>query len=207
MPLDLPTLVSPIQTAVLTMEMQRGVIGDLSSIPQLAEVVAAQGTIGHTGRLLRAARQAGARVVHCTAEFRPDRAGSAANCPILAAARRQPDHLLAGTPSTEVVPELGPAPADIISARSHGMSPFIGTSLDMTLRNLGVRTVVATGVSVNIGVLGMVIEAVNYGYQVVIPTDCVAGVPDEYAQAVLANTLVLLATRTTADQLIAAWKP
>jgi nicotinamidase-related amidase len=205
MPLDLPTLVSPAHTAVLTMEMQRGVIGDLAAVPVLAEVVAAHGTIDSLAGLVVAARLAGVRVVHCTAEFRADGAGSAGNCPILAAARKSPDRLLIGTESTHVVPELGPEPSDLISSRMHGMTPFTGTSLDVTLRNLGVRTVVATGVSVNIGVLGMVIGAVDLGYQVVVPTDCVAGVPDDYVEAVLTNTLGFLATLTTSERLLAAW--
>ena len=38
-------------------------------------------------------------------------------------------------------------------------------------------TVVATGVSVNLGVLGLAIEACNLGYQVVVPRDAVAGHP------------------------------
>ncbi len=205
MPLDLPALVSPAQTAVLTMEMQRGVIGDLAVVPMLGEVVASQGTIGHLARLLAGARRSGVRVVHCTAARRADGAGSVDNCPMLAAARRHPERLLIGTASSEVVPGLGPADSDIVSPRVHGMSPFTGTSLDMTLRNLGVRTVIATGVSLNIGVVGMVIEAVNLGYQVVVPTDCVAGVPTDYAEAVLSNTIAFLATRTTADGVLKAW--
>jgi len=205
MPFDLASVVSPSHTAVLTMEMQRGVIGDLAAVPVLADAVAAQGTIGNVARLVHAARHAGVRVVHCTAEFRADGAGSKGNAPVLAAARREPDRLLIGTPTVDVVPELGPEPADIISSRVHGMTPFTGTSLDVELRNLGITTVIATGVSVNIGIVGMVIEAVGLGYQVVIPTDCVAGVPEDYAQAVLNNTLVLLSTLTTADKLIDIW--
>jgi nicotinamidase-related amidase len=48
-------------------------------------------------------------------------------------------------------------------------------------------------------------DAVNAGYQMVMPRDAVAGVPEEYAQAVLDNTVALLATLTTTDDLIAAW--
>jgi nicotinamidase-related amidase len=205
MPLDLHTLVSPTKTAVLTMEMQRGVIGDLATVPALAGVVEKHRTVDHVARLVAGARQAGVRVVHCTAERRADDAGSVVNCPMLAIAARDPERLLIGTASAQVVPELGPADSDLVSPRVHGMSPFAGTSLDITLRNLGVSTVVATGVSLNIGVLGMVIEAVNLGYQVVVPTDCVAGVPDDYAEAVLANSVAFLATRTTADRLLEVW--
>jgi nicotinamidase-related amidase len=205
MPVDLSSLTAPSHTAVLTMELQRGVTGDLAAIADLASVVAANGMIDHCARLLDAARAAGVRVVHCTAEFRPDRAGSATNSPMLAVMMRQPNHLVAGSEAVQLIPELGPEPSDLISPRAHGLSPFTGTSLDVTLRNLGIRTVVATGVSINLGVIGMALEAVNLGYQVVLPTDCVAGVPTEYADAVLRNTLALLATRTTADDLIKLW--
>jgi nicotinamidase-related amidase len=100
---------------------------------------------------------------------------------------------------------LGQEPADLVSSRLHGVSPFTGTSLDTWLRNLGVRTVVATGVSVNLGVLGLAIEAVNLGYRVVVPRDTVAGIPADYADAVLDNTFPLITTVTTADELVEAW--
>ena len=66
------------------------------------------------------------------------------------------------------------------------------------------RTVVATGVSVNLGVFGMALTALDLGYQVVIPTDAVAGVPREYADAVLEHSLSLIATLTTTDELLAS---
>ena len=85
------------------------------------------------------------------------------------------------------------------------MTPFTSTALDQMLRNMGVTTVVATGNSVNIGVLGLVMSAVDLGYQVVVPRDAVAGVPVSYANAVLDNTITMLATVTTTNDLIAAW--
>jgi nicotinamidase-related amidase len=56
------------------------------------------------------------------------------------------------------------------------VTAFYGTPLDQLLRNCGVRTVVLTGVSTNLGIPGSAIEAVNRGYSVVIPEDCTAGV-------------------------------
>jgi nicotinamidase-related amidase len=204
-PIDLSELADPAHTAVLTMEMQRGVIGDLASIPTLAKAAASTGIVDATARLLDAARRAGARVVHCTAQFRPDRAGSATNAPLLAVMLRNPGHLVVDSDAAQVMPELDPQPGDVISPRAHGLSPFTGTSLDITLRNLGVRTVVATGVSVNIGVFGLVLEAVNLGYSVVLATDCVTGVPAEYAAAVVDHSLSLMATCARADQLVEIW--
>jgi nicotinamidase-related amidase len=204
-PVDLAALVAPAHTAVLTMEMQRGVVGDLSPIPDLADEVERAGVVKRAAELLAAARAHGVRVVHCTAEFRADRAGSAANCPMLAVMARQPGHLLVGSDAARVVDALGPEPDDLVSSRLHGISPFTGTALDATLRNLGVTTVVATGVSVNLGVLGLAIEAVNLGYRVVVATDAVAGVPRDYADMVMANTIALLATRATVADIVHAW--
>lgn len=205
MPVDLRQLAAPRHTAVLTMEMQRGVVGDLPVLPQLARAASDTGIIEQTAALLRAARSAGTAVVHCTVEYRADGAGSPANAPMLAALARSPGRLVGGSPETEIVAELGPEPTDLRSSRSHGVSPFGGTSLAITLRNLGVRTVVATGVSVNVGIFGLAVEAVNLGFQVVLPTDCITGLPPEYAEAVIEHSLALLATRTSSEALIDAW--
>jgi nicotinamidase-related amidase len=204
-PIDLSELAAPQTCAVLTMEIQRGVVGDLSSFPQRAEAADRVGVVPNTARVLTAARTLGIPVVHCTAEFRADRAGTTVNCQLVGAVLRNPDHLLSGTAATELVGPLGQEPADLVSSRIHGVSPFTGTSLDTWLRNLGVRTVVATGVSVNLGVLGLAIEAVNLGYRVVVPRDTVAGIPADYADAVLDNTFPLITTVTTADELVEAW--
>ena len=205
MPVDLAVMAAPSRTAILTMEIQRGVVGDLTAFPQLAAAADQAGVVPNTARLLHAARSLGVPVVHCTAQFRADRAGSTVNCQLIAAMVRNPDHLLEGTPPTELIHELGPEPTDLVCARLHGVSPFSGTSLDTWLRSLGVETVVATGVSVNLGVLGLVIEACNLGYQVVVPRDTVAGIPADYADAVLDNTFPLITTLTTTDDLLAAW--
>jgi len=50
-----------------------------------------------------------------------------------------------------------------------------------------------------------VMSAVDLGYNVVIVRDGVCGVPREYAEAVLENSLSLLATIASADDVIAAW--
>jgi len=44
------------------------------------------------------------------------------------------------------------------------------------------------------------------GYPVVLPRDAVACVPAEYGTAVIENSLSLLATVTTTDDLLAAWQ-
>ncbi len=202
MPVDLADLVGKGRSAVLTMELQRGVVGDLSSFPELAAAVRDTGVIANTARLLTAARAAGVPVVHCTAGFRPDRRGSPRNAPLIAAMLRRPEHLVDGTPAVELVPEMGPAPDDLISHRRHGVSPFGGTTLDATLRALGATTVIATGVSLNLGIPGLAIEGVDLGYHVVVATDAVAGVPADYVEAMMRHTLALVAAFATVDEIV-----
>jgi nicotinamidase-related amidase len=199
-------LTTPGRCAVLVMELQRGVVGDLASMPALAKTVQEAGVIPATARVLHAARAAGARVIHCHAAFRRDRAGTPRNVPLVQGLLRNPDHMVVGEPTVESVPELGPDPRDLVSQRFHGMSPFAATELDAFLRAEGASTVIATGVSLNVGIIGLTIEAVNHGYHVVIPRDCVVGYPIEYGEAVLANTLSRLAHFTTSEELAAAWR-
>jgi nicotinamidase-related amidase len=205
MPVDLAELLDPAHTAVLTMELQRGVVGDRAVIGALAEVVADRGVIDHAARVVAAGRAAGARIVHCAAEFRPDRAGSSDNAPLLRAIAKGHPHLLAGSPDVALVPDLGAEPSDVVAARRHGLTPFPGTDLDQILRNLDVTTIVATGVSVNIGITGLIMVAVDLGYRCAVVTDAVAGVPADYADAMLEHTLAPLATLVTTDQIVATW--
>jgi biuret amidohydrolase len=197
-------LVEPGRTAVLTQECQKGVLGDDAVFPQLAEAARAE-MIPNAARLVKAARAAALPVVHCIAARRPDGAGYNTNARLFGAARKSGVRLDPGTPATEVIDELDPQPTDIMSVRMHGIGPFWGTELDATLRHLGVRTVVAVGVSVNVGILNLVMDAVNASYNVVLPRDAIAGIPSDYADAIIDNTLSLLATLTTTDDVIGAW--
>ncbi len=203
MPLDLTDLVAPDRCAVVTSEVQGGVVGEHSALPELA--AAAGPMVDAVARLCGAAREVGAAVVHCTAARRADGRGSNTNARLFAGVRKSPVALLPGSPEASVVPALGPEPGDLVLGRLHGLSPMAGTDLDAVLRNLGVTTVIATGVSVNVAITNLVMDAVNRGYQVVVPRDGVAGIPQSYADAVLDGTIALLATLTTVDDLVAAW--
>jgi nicotinamidase-related amidase len=203
----IPELVKPAATAVVCHEMQRGVVGDLAApgFPT-AQAVADAGIILSNARLLDAARTRGIRVIHCAAAFRKDRFGSFPNTPMLAALLDNPGHLVEGTPEVDPVPELWREDLDVVIHRFHGMSSFAGTELDWLLKSVQATTVIVTGVSVNRGVIGQTMEAVNYGYRAVIPTDCVIGYPKEYSDMVLEHTLAPLSWLTTADEIIAAWQ-
>ena len=204
MAVDLQQLVDPSHTALVTQECQRGVMGDLSALPELAQNAAA--IIPNLGRLAAAARAAAVPVIHCTAERREDGQGANRNARIFQYMARAETQLLPGSEAAALIPELGPEPSDLVLPRLHGLSPFQGTELDFLLRNLGVTTIVGVGVSVNVAIQNLAFDAVNASYQVVIPRDAAAGFPADYTEAVFQNTLGAVATVVRTEDLLALWK-
>ncbi len=193
--------------AVLTVECQRGVIGPAGPLPALVEEVSRSGIIPRGAAVLEAARSAGVPVLHGTVVRRADGGGVTQNCRLFTAtARSGAPPLLAGSDAQAVIEEFGPGPLDWEVPRYHGVSLFHGTELDAILRSLGVATVVLLGVSLNIAIAGTTIEAVNRGYQVVLPRDGVIGTPVQYGEAMLEHTLKLLATVTTCGSVIEAFE-
>lgn len=199
----LADLVAPEHTAVVTQECQAAVVGPHAGLAVLAEE-ARRIALPNIVRLLPAARAAGVQVVHCLVQRRPDGRGSNHNAKIFAVGHDV--DIAPGSPGAALLPELGPEPTDLVLSRWHGVGPMGGTDLDAILRNLAISTILVVGVSLNIAIPNVVMDAVNAGYRVVIPSDAVAGVPTEYGAAVITNTLSLLATITTTDELINAWK-
>ncbi|UUO00815.1 cysteine hydrolase [Mycolicibacterium novocastrense] len=202
---DLAEIAAPGHTAIVTQECQGAVVGPDARLEVLADE-ARREAVPNIARLLPVARSAGVTVVHCLVQRRPDGRGANHNAKIFRISGATGDAIAPGTPGAELLPELGPEPSDVVLRRWHGIGPMGGTDLDAVLRNLGVSTIVAVGVSVNVAITNLVMDAVNAAYRVVVPRDAVAGIPRDYADAIIDNTLSLLATITTTDELIDIWK-
>ncbi|MDT5006039.1 MAG: biuret amidohydrolase [Mycobacterium sp.] len=201
---DLAEIAAPGHTAIVTQELQGAVVGPNAGLAALAKE-ARKLALPNIERLLPAARGAGVRIVHCLVQRHPDGLGANHNAPIFMMGRKQVD-IGPGSEGATLLPEFGPAPTDVVLYRWHGVGPMGGTDLDAVLRNLGVTTIVAVGVSVNIAITNLVMDAVNAAYRVVVPRDAVAGIPTDYADAIVDNTISLLATVTTTADLLAAWE-
>jgi nicotinamidase-related amidase len=194
-------MTEPDRTALLLVECQRGVIGDLSILPALAE--AARPTIGNIARLTDGARRAGVHVAHLT--FLSMAGGRSTN-------RRS--RLMAGaakgawndsTPAAEVVPEIGVAPGDLMLPRHQGISPTHRTETLAILRNIGVDEVVVAGVSTNLAIPLVAVAAVDENFAVAIPTDATIGTPQSHHESMLRNSLAYVGRLTTVDELLEAW--
>ena len=169
-------------------------------------LVVRQAMLPALAELVTTARAAGIPVIHCTAERRPDGRGANANARIFRYMAKSPSPLHPGSEAAALVPELPVEDSDLILSRLHGLSPFQGTELDFLVRNLGANTIVGVGVSVNVAMQNLAFDAVNAGYQMVIPRDAVAGFPAEYVEAVFAHTLGAVATVVSCADLLAVWR-
>ncbi|MFF7755980.1 cysteine hydrolase [Streptomyces sp. NPDC007971] len=199
---DLGDLLDPASTVLLTVECQQGVVGPDSALPELAREARSSGALHNVARMVGAAHATGVQVIHAVAERRPDGRGASRNARLFRAAERLPVQQLTGTTAVRVAPPIEVAEEDFVVRRLHGLSPIQGTDVDALLRNLGCRTLIVTGVSANVAVPNAVFDAVNRGYTVVVPADAVAGVPADYTPAMIRNTLALVATVTTTDEVL-----
>ncbi|MDX3232752.1 isochorismatase family protein [Streptomyces sp. ME19-01-6] len=202
----LSELLTPAICALLTVECQRGVVGPHGALPELAAAARDSGVLDTVARLVSAAHDTPVPVLHAVAERRADGRGASRNARLFRAAERLPVQQLTGSQAVRIAEPIPVAPEDLIVRRLHGLSPIAGTDVDALLRNLGCRTLVITGVSANVAIPNAVFDAVNLGYTAVVPADAIAGVPVDYTPAVIRNTLALVATVTTAAEIIACWR-
>jgi nicotinamidase-related amidase len=127
----------------------------------------------------------------------------AVNCALLHNLKKD-GTLYESAPAAELNPDLRVEPGDWVFRRRQGISDFSGSEIDQVLRNLRVETVILTGVSTNIGVLGNVFDVVNRGMNALVAEDCTAGTPQEHHEYMMRTTYPLIATVTSSDAIIAA---
>jgi nicotinamidase-related amidase len=202
---DLRELVRPSTTVLLTQECQRGVVGPDSMIPALADAARTSGALANVTRLVHAARAANVGVLHALAARRRDGRGANTNARLFVSVAREPNQQWLDSDAVLPLEEFGPDDSDLTSTRLHGLSPIFGQDVDGLLRNLGCRTLIIVGVSTNVAIPNAVFDAVNLGYQVVLPVDAVAGVPVGYSDTIIRNSLSLVATTTSTDEVLACW--
>jgi nicotinamidase-related amidase len=194
-------MTEPDRTALLMVECQRGVIGDRSVLPALAE--AARPAVANIARLAAGARAAGVHVAHLT--YLPAAGGRATNrrSPLMQRTTSTADWT--GNPAGEVVPEIGVAAGDLVLPRHQGISPVHRTETLAILRNIGVDEVVVAGVSTNLAIPLTAVGAADEDFAVTIPTDATVGTPAAHHESMLRHSLAFVARLTTVDELLAAW--
>jgi nicotinamidase-related amidase len=196
-------LQSGTRVALLVNECQLGLLDKrYCVIPSICEHAAARGIVPRIVALAAAFREAREPVIFIHMVLRADYAGMSRNTPAVAAIIRK-GGLREGTADVEPVEELRPRAVDHVVRRYSGMTVFYGNHLDSLLRNLAVKTVVACGVSTNVAIPGIVLGALDRGFQVVVAEDCVAGTSAQAHDSLMTHLIRPLVTAVDSEEIIA----
>ncbi|MBI2859014.1 MAG: cysteine hydrolase [Chloroflexi bacterium] len=159
-------------------------------------------------RVLDKARSMGLPVIFLKNGWSKD--GSLESGPIMRQRAKMPhmknllqEYTVEGTWGWEVLDELEPRPEERQFGK-YRSSAFIGTPLDLLLRNRNIKSVVSVGVATHGCVESTVRDLAHYGYYPIVLSDCVAGPHPKLHDA----ALTVMAARydtITSDELIKLW--
>jgi biuret amidohydrolase len=172
------------RSAVLVIDMHRG----STDPPGTVYVPGAAAIIPTLAGLLDRARAAGVPVIFVVHQIRPD--GSDANSPFWREATTVADlypnvtEQVIGSDWARLADGLEPRAGDYFLPKKR-YGAFSGNDLAFVLRNLGVETLVLTGVETEICVLATAFHAFNDDYRVVVVRDAVAALDPELGDAAL----------------------
>lgn len=156
--------------AILVVDMLNDFVTGSIGCPRAVEIIPA------TARLLEAAREKGVPVIYCNDAHRPG---------IDRELKLWGDHALVGTPGAAVIPELAPQEKDYVVPKRR-YSGFFQTDLDILLKELGVKTLVMTGLHTHMCVRHTSADAYCLGYDLVVAKEATNAFTEEDYQIGLA---------------------
>jgi nicotinamidase-related amidase len=172
-------------TALVLIDLQKGVLA-MPMAPHAAPAVYERSML-----LAQRLRDAGGLVVRVRVSFSSDLV-DALQPPV-----DQPTNHSALPPGWDQFPD-SPPPSDLlITKRQWGA--FYGTELDLQLRRRNIRCIVLGGIATNIGVESTARNAVEHGYELVIPEDLCSAMSVEMHAFSFKHILPRLARITSSE--------
>ncbi|MGC8634450.1 MAG: hydrolase [Candidatus Limnocylindrales bacterium] len=186
-------VLDPARTALVLIDLQRGIVAGPTGPRAGIEVVA------NAAAIARAVRAAGGTVVLVHVTSSAD--GRDALRPVTDAQVWR-----GGAPAADwadLVPEVGPEPGDIVITKRQ-WGAFYGTELDLQLRRRGITTIVLGGISTNVGVESTARDAYERAYQQIFVEDAMAARSAEEHEHTVRTVFPRIGrVRSTADVLAA----
>ena len=197
----------PAKAALLVVELQNDMVHESNLEKKglgsaLAEAVHRRGVLDKVGVLLPIARRAGVPVFYVNVANKPGFPRPRAR--IYALAGKRGPSLVEGTWGAEIHPAVAAAPADFVLTRTTSVDGSYGTGLYSILAQLKREQLVICGISTTMAVEGIVRASLNRGYEMFVVEDGCAGVPQEWHDWSIANTLPLLSTITSSAEVTTA---
>jgi len=118
--------------------------------------------------LLASARAAGVPVIHTKVLYHPGGQDGGLFVKKVPALRK----LVPGEPLAEIDPKVAPEPGELVIVKNYP-SGFFGTTLASTLHSQGIDTIVLLGCSTSGCVRATAVDAIQHGFRLVVPRECV----------------------------------
>jgi nicotinamidase-related amidase len=183
--------IDPATTALVLIDLQRGIVARDTSPHSAAQVVE------RAARIADAFRAAKAPVFLVHVAFNADdrdRLKPRADQPAPPASSMTPGF-------SDIVPELGPREGDhVITKRQWGA--FYGTDLDLQLRRRNIRTIVLAGIATNFGVESTARDAWERGFEQLFVEDAMSGLSEGAHQFSISTILPRLGVVVSSEQIL-----
>jgi len=118
--------------------------------------------------LLATARRAGVPIIYTKVVYHPSGADGGLFVQKVPALRT----LVEDAPLGVIDPKITPEPGDLVIAKNYP-SGFFGTTLASTLHTQGIDTIILIGCSTSGCVRATAVDAIQHGFRVVVPRECV----------------------------------
>jgi len=173
----------PKHTAVVLIEYQNDFTSEGGALHgAVGDVMESTGMLENTRRLVEAARDAGATIVHAPITFAPGYGELAQHPYGILKGVVDSTAFVKGEWGAEIVDSLAPQKGDVIVEGKRGLDTFATTNLDFILRARGITTIALGGFLTNCCVESMMRTGYEKGYQVITLSDCVAATSAEEHQ-------------------------
>ena len=117
---------------------------------------------------------------------------------------REAKFLVKGTWNAQVIDELTPEKGDYVLVKK-GYGAFLHTHLDILLRNLGVDTLIVTGVGATVCVETTAREGRNLGYEIIMVSDATEASDSDEAHLAMLNIMARIFGKVMKTSEVIAW--
>jgi biuret amidohydrolase len=202
-PETLEEVCRPEHAALVVYDMQAGIVPHVREPEQL---------VARVIDTIDAARSAGVRVVYSRHASLPNEVAGVSQLRTAMAWQRVTrvedvkSIFLPGSPAYELVPEMQPLASEAVLDKL-AMSAFVGTSLEMLLRDRGVETFAVVGAVLEIGIEPTVRHGCDLGFIPVVVTDACGVVDEEAGRRTLASLEYAgMSLQTDVETLTRIWR-